>query len=596
MQPSATPSSADPASASAVGASALDLRSLTGARWLVLPVDEDRVRTLTRSGMVPAAARTMAIRGFDDGGGWLSPSLDHLHDPFAMDAMGHAVERIRRAARDGERVRIITDYDVDGTTSSLILQAAMSLAAPRVQVDYHIPDRFTEGYGFSVAAAEQAAADGVDLVVTADIGVRDHAAVAAARAAGLDVLVCDHHLPDGADVPADATVLCPPKAGCDYPNRHLAACGVTTKLAQALLADHPKQEAIVQSLLKLAAIGTVADLVPLRTLENRAIVSLGLLALNHGRHSAGLKALLDVSDLTPGEISETELAFRVGPRINAAGRIARATHVVELLTTRDPVHARRLAKQLDGLNRERREVQKRLVDTTLAQLDDPPPPFVVVSGTEAEGYHRGVVGIVAARLKDKVHRPVAVVSIQGDRAVGSVRSVPGVHAVKALDAAADLLVKYGGHPAAAGFTVPTEHLDTFTRRLCAFVDSVATDDDLVPEREADAEVRPHELDAQLLAQLRQLGPFGMGNPEPRLLVRGAWLDDVRPIGRDRTHLKAKLRTSHGPPLAVLWWRHAHLAPFLQGQPVDLLGELGENVYRGRRSLQLVVRDARPAQP
>jgi single-stranded-DNA-specific exonuclease len=342
-------------------------------------------------------------------------------------------------------------------------------------VSYHIPSRFDEGYGFSVRAAQQAAEDGVGLVVTADIGVRDHAAIEAARSRGLGVLVCDHHLPAGAAVPQDAIVLCPPQAGDAYPNRSLAACGVSLKLAQALLREHPKRDGVIRSLLKLAAIGTVADMVSLGTLENRAIVALGLRELAQGPHHPGLQALLEVSGLTGGDarIDEAALGFRIGPRINAAGRVAEATLVVQLLTERDPARARALAERLDALNTERRDIQKRLVEGCLAAIPDPPPPFVLLSGREDEGWHRGVVGIVASRVKDELERPVAVVSIQGEWAVGSVRSVGGVHAVRALDSVSDLLAKYGGHPAAAGFTVRTADLDALRERLSAFVAEVA---------------------------------------------------------------------------------------------------------------------------
>lgn len=567
-----------------------DTPSLTGARWVVLPVDDAPLQTVrTHAPDLPeAAARVMAIRGFDPRDGWLTPSADHLHDPHRMANMDVAVDRLQRAIHDSDKVRVITDYDVDGTTSSLILQAAMQLAGSKVPLDYHIPDRFTEGYGFSVQAAEKAAADGVDLIVTADIGVRDHAAVAAARAAGIDVVVCDHHLPPGADVPPDATVLCPPQAACDYPNPHLAACGVATKLAEALLHDHSRRDAVLPSLHKLAAMGTVADLVRLDTLENRAIVASGLHALNHGRHNPGLAALLAVADARPGEIDEQTLGWKIAPRINAAGRLTNATHVVELLTCRDPARARTLARALDAINDERREVQERLVDTVLAGLPETPDPFVLAAGPEPEGWHRGVVGIVAARVKDSVRRPTAIVSVQGDWARGSVRSTRAIHAVRALDSAADLLEKYGGHPAAAGFTVRTEHLDALRERLCAYAEEHADDADVDEVHEIDAVVAPHDLTDALQQALRRLGPFGQGHPAPRLMVRDASLTGLRTMS-DGKHLKGRIA---GTSVDALWWQHGALADTVRDRPLDLVGQLGVNVWKGRRSLQFVVSDAR----
>lgn len=571
-----------------------DGRSLTGARWTLAPVDEDRIRALgAHRGQREVTLRCMALRGFDPASGWLTPDASHLLSPYTMLGMDRAVDRLHRAIRLRQRIRVVTDYDVDGTTSSLILQAALARLSPELSVDYHIPDRFTEGYGFSVAAAEKAADDGIGLIVTADIGVRDHASVDAARARGVDVLVCDHHLPAGEAVPTNAIVLCPPQAGDAYGNRSLAACGVSLKLAEALLVDDPKRDLFREGLLKLAAIGTVADLVSIGTLENRAIVALGLEALNHGRHGPGLTALLRVADARPGEIDEGKLGWQIAPRINAAGRIARATHVVELLTCRDPDRAHVLAAELDALNRERRDIQSSLIDTVLATLHAPYDPFVVVAGPEAEGWHRGIVGIVAARVKEMVNRPTAVVSIQGELAVGSVRSIPSVHAVRALDSVSDLLLKYGGHPMAAGFTVRAADLDSLRERLSRYVSDHAGSEALVAEHVADAQVRLDDLDGALLAELRRLAPFGSGNPEPKLWVRGVRLPEVRTLGREQQHLKSALR--RGPnALELVWWNAAEHAEALRQGPVDLLVNLRENVWNGNRTLQLQVIDARPS--
>ncbi len=568
--------------------------SLTGARWTVAPVDEAHVAAMRALGPLrEVTLRCMALRGFDPNGGWLTPDVSQLLDPHTMLGMDQAIARLRQAIRDQQRIRVVTDYDVDGTTSSLILQAALARLAPDLKVDYHIPDRFTEGYGFSVAAAQKAADDGVGLIVTADIGVRDHASVSAARARGVDVLVCDHHLPAGESVPAEAIVLCPPQQGDPYGNRSLAACGVSLKLAEALLRDDPRRDVFREGLLKLAAIGTVADLVSIGTLENRAIVALGLAALNHGRHGPGLSALLKVADCKPGEIDEVKLGWQIGPRINAAGRIARATHVVELLNCRDPDRATVLAAELDALNRERRDIQGSLIDTVMSTLREPYDSFVVVAGPEAEGWHRGIVGIVAARVKETVNRPTAVVSIQGEFAVGSVRSVPSVHAVRALDSVADLLLKYGGHPMAAGFTVRAADLDSLRERLSRYVDEHAGESAMTAEHVADAVVRVDELDAGLLAELRRLAPFGSGNTEPKLLVRNVMLSDLRTLGKEQQHLKCTLR--RGPaPLELVWWNAAPHAAALREGPVDLLANLRENVWNGNRSLQLQVIDARRA--
>ena len=570
--------------------------SFTGAEWAIgaphadASLLTDVPQTVDALTAQFASLRWGQARATDSD--WLHPALEHLHDPYAMLGMTHAVERLKKAVRDKEHIRIITDYDVDGTTSSLILQAALGIVGQGCQIDFHIPDRFTEGYGFSVHAAKQAAADGVDLIVTADIGIRDQNAVHAARDGGSEVLICDHHLPSGAEVPQDALVLCPPQKGCTYPNPHLAACGVSLKLAQALLAEHPRLDALVRSLLKLAAIGTVADMVPLTTLENRAIVRLGLDSLNSGNHSPGLDALLRVADLTPGTIDETDLGFRIGPRINAAGRIADASIVVDLLSCRDHGIADRLASRVDQMNTERKGVQNRLVKQVLAALPQTPDPFVLVAGPEHEGWHRGVVGIVASKVKEEVHRPVGIISIQGEYATGSVRSVPEVHAVQALEGAADLLVKFGGHPGAAGFTVRAKDIDALRERLCEVVEQRSQGSLTAPVRAYDLDVPQELLSPQLHRALRALAPFGMGNPKPVFLL--SHLNAQRPrLLSNGQHLKFHM-TDSSRAIECLWWGHGEWLPKITEGPIDILATVGLNRWRGKETLQLIVQDVRPS--
>jgi single-stranded-DNA-specific exonuclease len=332
--------------------------------------------------------------------------------------------------------------------------------------------------------------------------------------------------------------------------------------------------------------------VPLSTPENRAIVSLGLRELNAGHHNAGLAALLEACRVTPGEITESELAFRVAPRINAAGRVATAARVVDLLTSTDPQKARRLANDLEALNQERREIQQHLVERALAAAAASTDAFVVVAGPEEEGWHRGVIGIVAARLKDEVHRPVAVVSIQGELAVGSVRSVPGIHAVRALETAEDILARFGGHPAAAGFALPVGRLDELRRRLSAYVEEHAGSEPMEPEQLVDATVTPDEIDDVLFAQLSGMSPFGIGNPEPRLLMRAPRPLGLRRMGKDARHLTWQVPRRVGGSLDVVWWGRAEWGDRIAGGAVELLGKLEARFYGGRRGLRFVVTDAR----
>lgn len=568
--------------------------SFTEKRWQLRAVEKSDVQRLEqRLQLHPLVARCLAMRVTDPDAArvWLRPSLDHLHNPGEVLGMETAVARIRSAIESRESIRIVTDYDVDGTTSSLILQGTLRILGAGELLSYHIPDRFKEGYGFSVIAAEKAADDDVGLIITADIGVRDHAAVDAATAKGVDVIICDHHLPAGASVPGNAVaVLCPPQEACSYPNKALAACGVSLKLAQALLEDHPRRGAIIKSMLKVAAIGTVADVVDLSTPENRAIVTHGLKGLRNGVHSPGLHALLEVSGVQ-GEVTSEDLGFRLGPRINAAGRLAEATAVIELFDEKDPSRARGRAQALDGLNKDRQRIQKDLVERSIAMIPDPLPSFVVLWGSEADGWHRGVVGIVAAKIRDRVNRPTAIIAVAGNDARGSVRSIPAIHAVQALDSAAELLDGYGGHPAAAGFSVDASKLETLRAQLESWTDEHQDGEPVVPLLDVDIECDESAFrtpDADILAQgLSDLGPHGKGNPAPRIQVNGITIGDVRPLGEK--HIRFRI----GQVDAVWWNGRIHTHSLTQG-PVNLVGSLGYNTWRGRRSLRFTVEDAASA--
>lgn len=556
------------------------ITSLTGRRWVVRPGDDDLAERLRHAlGLLPAVARICAARGL--GTGFFRPGSGDLLDPGGMLGMGRAIDRIERAIADAEPIRLVTDYDVDGTTSCLILHSALDRRGAGL-VSYHVPDRFTEGYGLSRVAVERAAADGVRLLVTADIGVRDHATITLARTLGIDVLVCDHHLPAGESVPADAyAVLCPPQAGCPYPNKSLAACGVSFKLASALLAADPRRDDMLAALLKLAAIGTVADVVDLRNAENRAIVTLGLRALNERTHAPGLQALLDVSRLSPGDIDAASLGWRIGQRINAAGRLKDANAVVRLLRERHPGEARAQAEALDALNRERQDVQERLLNTVLGALPEPTPSFVVMAGSEEDGFHRGVVGIVASKVRERVNRPVAIVSVLGPIATGSVRSTPAVHATRALDAVAPLLLRYGGHAAAAGFTVPTDKLQELADRLASFVDAHHDADDLVVTEEADDEVAGTAITLELARQLRALEPTGKGNPPARLVVDGP-IEGIR-VGGGK-HLFFRVGGAE-----AVWWGAADRGSVL-ARAERVLGDVEIERWNGREKARVKVED------
>ena len=560
--------------------------SFTNRRWTLSP--EVSLPSAPTQRFPPLVARCLAAR--TQGAAvrdWLEPSPGHFHDPALMLGMDRAIARIRDAVARQQRIRIVTDYDVDGTTSSLILQQTLARIGGQDLIDYHIPDRFTEGYGFSATAARKAAADGVGLIVTADIGVKDHEAVNAAADAGVDVIICDHHLPAGESVPERAyAVLCPPQHGCRYPNKSLAACGVSLKLAQALLADHPKRDQLIYSMLKVAAIGTVADVVDLSGLENRAIVALGLEQIRRGPNAPGLQALLEVSQISQPWLDATDIGFKISPRINAAGRLTEATAVIRLLTERDPAKAKRMAQHLDALNDQRREIQDQLVQRCLDAVGDVPPDFIVLWGEEAAGWHRGVVGIVAARLRDALHRPTTIISVCGQEARGSVRSTDAIHAVQALESAAHLLDGFGGHPAAAGFSTQPDRLEALRDQLNAYASATHSPEDTPPLR-LDADCRPGDLNWRTIEALQVLGPHGKGNPRPLLWVRGVQPTDIRQLSGGK-HLKFRSGS-----LEVVWWGGGQFADRIN-RPIDLAAEAGFNRWQGRTTPQLTITDIAPA--
>ncbi|MFT5680642.1 MAG: single-stranded-DNA-specific exonuclease [Myxococcota bacterium] len=559
--------------------------SITNRRWTLAPADQ--ARRFHIHSLHPLVARCLSARvGSADVADWLRPDAAHLHDPHTMLGMARAVERLKRAVAERQRVRIVTDYDVDGTTSSLILQNLFRLLGCGDLVDYHIPNRFKEGYGFSVVAAKKAAEDGVSVIVTADIGVKDHAAVTAAAEAGVDVVICDHHLPAGESVPKDAyAVLCPPQKGCPYPNKSLAACGVSLKLAQAMLPPSPRTDKILRSMMKVAAIGTIADVVDLSGLENRAIVTLGLEQLRLGPNAPGLQALLDISGLSDGWIDASDIGYRVSPRINAAGRLAGANTIIELFAARSRDRAYLLARELDGLNKKRQEIERELVEHCLADLEAREgelPHFVVLAGQESAGWHRGVVGIVASRIRDRLHRPAAIISISQGSARGSIRSTPAIHSVQALESASDILEKFGGHPAAAGFSIHPDLIPALAERLDAFARQAASAPE-APPLQLDADCSASDISWSTVNALQRLGPHGKGNPRPLLWVRG-----VRPAGLRvfaQKHLKFRVGS-----VEAIWWKGAQYINELHGQ-VDLAAEPGINRWQGNTTVQLTVVDA-----
>lgn len=566
---------------------------MTAKKWTIRKHDHERVQQFARElGVQPLIAALLIARGYDTqdkADAFLSPSLQHLHDPFLLKGMREAVDRIQKAARNGEKIMVWGDYDVDGTTGTVLLRRAFKLLG--VESEFHVPNRFTEGYGVNIPALEEAKARGVSLVITVDCGIRSFEPLEWAMENSLDVIVTDHHLSDEArGNPPAVAVVNPNQTGCEYPDKHLAGVGVAFKLADALLRE-AGLESEIPGFLKIAAIGTVADVMDL-TGENRAIVAIGLKDLLL-TDNCGLRALMEVADCT-SEMTSYHIGFRIGPRINAAGRMDVAKHVVELLEETDFVKARQLASLLDSRNRERQQTQHKITELAFAEAaEHADSNFIVVAG---EGWHRGVIGLAASRIADKLYRPTIVLSIEDGIAQGSGRSIPGFHLLHALEAAQDLFEQFGGHRAAAGMKIRSERISELRTRLSHHADDVLVPDDLVRELSIDAVLLPKTIDLKLLAALAALEPFGQGNPKPIFVTKGLVLRED-PFVMKEKHLKLKLESDSGRQLEAVWWDGVDQSKgrtLRRGSRIELAYVLEVNNWQGNRKIQLVVEDFREA--
>jgi single-stranded-DNA-specific exonuclease len=515
--------------------------------------------------MTVAAARILWRRGLRDTASaqhFLRPRLEDLHDPFLLRDMDRAVDRIQKAIAGREPIEIHGDYDVDGVTSTVILKKTLDLSG--AQAGWYIPHRLREGYGLQVAAVEDAASRGIRLIVSVDNGIRAHAAIVRAAELGIDVIVTDHHLPE-MELPPALAVVNPNRRDCSYPNPNLCGAGVAFKLAHAVLSRAGWTDArlyrMLESFLKLVAIATVADLVPL-TGENRIIVKHGLDGLASVRN-AGLRALLNAAGFADGRLPDaTEVAFRIAPAINASGRMDSAGQAVRMFLTGDSHEAARIAQDLFTLNKERQseeraianEIFERCVQTPVTDRD-------VALVFWGEGWHRGVVGIVASRVVERFHRPAFVLGVEKGMAQGSGRSIEAFHLLEALESMGDLFTRFGGHAHAAGLTMPAASLEPFRSRLSAWAASRLTREDLQPTIEIDAVVDFSEVGDSLWNALEQIAPFGMDNERPLFAVRGATLAGPPQVWKEN-HLRLALKNG-GRTLMMKGWGMADLAPQLR---------------------------------
>ena len=554
-------------------------------RWLLpdLPAAEI-VRLAGALGVGAPAAGVLYRRGLrspDAARLFLRPALDALYDPYLLLGMDDAVARILRAIRDRERILIYGDYDVDGTTSVVILKTAIELAGG--QADFHVPHRLKDGYGMRPEVVEAAAETGIRLIVSVDTGIRAAQVVTRATELGIDVIVTDHHLPE-AELPPALAVLNPNRPDCRYPEKNLCGVGVAFKLVQALMSrlawPEDKILRITESFLKLVAIGTVADVVPL-TGENRIIVKHGLDGLRSVKNP-GLRALLDVAGFAASVPSATQVAFRIAPRINAAGRMDTANAVIEMFLTQDRDRARALAEQLHELNAERQQAE---ADTVAACLEIPFEESQAALVYCGDDWHRGVLGIVASRVVERYHRPAFVLSRTGDGlAQGSGRSISKFHLLDALESMSDLFLKFGGHEHAAGLTLRFERVQEFRERFNAIAKARLKPEDFQPELEIDALIDFADITDRNVGEIFQLAPFGCGNPTPVFAAMNAEVLATPQIWKDK-HLKLAIR-QNGRNMSLKAWNQAERAPELErGARIDAAITFEDDAYSASRGFQ-----------
>ena len=558
-------------------------KRIESLRWNFLTPDPAAVERLAAEARLsPLLTRLLVLRGITsaaEAARFLSPSLEQLHRPYLMRGMKEAVERLSSAIVNKEQTLIYGDYDVDGTTAVVILKTAIELCGG--SADFHVPHRIKEGYGIKDDVIERAAAAGVKLVISVDTGIRAFQAAETARRVGIDLIVTDHHLPEAnAGVPNALAVLNPNQQSCDYPCKELCGAGVAFKVAQALFAkfkDPAEQAKLIPSFLKMVAIATIADAVPLVG-ENRIIARLGLEGLRRPVNG-GLKALMEVSGLADcgRALTAGDVGFRLGPRINAAGRMDVARDVIELFTCKVPERCREIAEKLNLLNTERQNEEARIVSEIETRLTEEPElakKFCVVF--DGDGWHRGVVGIVASRVVEKTGRPALVIAREGEEAHGSGRSISALHLLEALESCHGLFTRFGGHAHAVGFSLPTVHLSELKERLDNFVRSRLSEEDLEPEVDIAAEIPLADVSPKLLDTLRQLEPFGQGNPEPVFMSREVSLLLPPRIVKDK-HLKFRVNQRINEAKAsynyeAVGWRMAqrlHGDAYQPGDKLDL---------------------------
>jgi len=529
------------------------------------------------------------ISTFDEARDFFRPHAGQLHDPFLMKDMDVAVERVIRALGDGERIMVYGDYDVDGTTSVATVYSVLSTVTDNIE--YYIPDRYKEGYGLSKAGIDTAKKNGVSLIIALDCGIKAIDLTRYAQSKGIDLIICDHHRP-GSEIPDAVAVLDPKRRDCDYPYKELCGCGVGFKLMQALSMQGAFDFEVCLEYIDLVAVAIGADIVPI-TGENRTLAALGMEKINNNP-SRGIAAILETAKYK-GSLSVSNVVFVIGPRINAAGRMASGNRAVELLISDEAEASALLSATINEHNNNRRELDKAITTQALEMIaSNTEMQLAKTSVVFHESWHKGVVGIVASRLTESYYRPTIVLTESNGMATGSARSVKGFDIYDAIDACSDLLDQFGGHAFAAGLSLPVENLDRFAQKFEEVVASTITEEQLTPEIEIDLELDLADITDRFYRVLKQMAPFGPGNMNPVFVSHHCInAGNTRVVGGD--HLKLHVCQTANPGITmdgIAFRMSHHYADIADGKPFSLVYSIEENEWKGRVNLQLSVKDVR----
>jgi single-stranded-DNA-specific exonuclease len=566
-------------------------------KWMIKPTPDTAVvehltEVLGIDGILAMLLVQRGIRDFEGARAFFRPAFEHLYDPFLMKDMQRAVDRIGHAIRHRENIMVYGDYDVDGTTSVAMVYSFLKKIYPNV--DYYIPDRYSEGYGISYKGIDVAVAGDFKLMISLDCGIKAVEKIKYANSKGIDFIVCDHHYP-GTKLPAAFAILNPKRADCKYPYKELSGCGVGFKMLQAFAQKNSIPAEEVYKYIDLVAVSIASDIVPMDG-ENRVLTALGIQKLNENP-SLGLKSIVRLSGLEGSQRHVDDIVFRIGPRINAAGRMKSGKQAVELLISDEERTARYTGVEIDRFNTDRKNIDSDITGQALRMLaDDPKQEFRRTTVLFEPSWHKGVVGIVASRLIETYYRPTVILTESNGMATGSARSVEGFDLYKAIEACSDLLENFGGHMYAAGLTMKKENVAAFSRKFEETVAATITDDQLVPNIEIDAEIGFTDINAKFVRILKQFQPFGPKNMSPVFLTRNV-VDTgaAKMVGKFGEHLKLELRqASHSEIIfpAIGFQLSEHYPITKSGDPFDICYTIEENTFRGETKIQLQVKQIR----